>query len=491
MVTRTSGRAPPRPAARAIQSRPAAAQSKAPTRRPAPSTRSAFTARATPGTALGRPAPRPNTRLTAGVSPSEARARLAQERAPARGQSLTAAARRRTALENDARARPATARSTSETEVTSGLTGASVSRKRTLPEGPGGQGRSVEAGASFDSTQGTGKGEVSANRTAPSLGRKREGGSLDDETIARNRRRDAVDRIASVEVATAGVERGGSLLARTVGDERTGASVRVGEATANATGAVRVGAGTARVDGKAGAELNLVRADATLTTRVGGRELQLKAEGRIGAQANANGSIVFDPRRGEVRVGAGGDVFAGARAGVSGSYEILPGIRVGGEAEGRAGIGAGASLDAGLRRGTFRFKGSLSATLGLGGKLGGNVEINPGQTIAAARRASPGLDAAIRTGQRLATSAPVRRATQAVQRTGAQAISTGRQLLRTAETAGASALRRGRELSSQALDSGRRLAARAQGAFRSFFSAPPSPQRRLVSSAMARAFGGL
>lgn len=486
MVTRTSSRPVPRPShptTRAV-SRPSAP---AAPKKTTSSTRSSFSAKATPGTALGRAAPKPNTRLTAGLSPSEAKAKLAQEKAPAKGQSLTSAARRRTALENDARAKPA--KTTVSTEASSGLTGAELTRTATLQPSAKGNKRSAEAGVSFNSKEGTVSAELTASHKAKSLGHKRVAGTMDNEAIARDRGRDAVDRVASLEVTSGKVERSGTLLARTAGDDKTGASLKVGEAKASAAGAVRVGVGTVRADGKAGAELNLVRAEAKVTTRVGGRELELKAEGRIGAQANANGSVVFDPRRGEVRVGASADVFAGARAGVSGSYEILPGIRLGGEAEGRAGIGAGASLDAGLRRGTFKFKGSLSATLGIGGKLGGNVEINPAETLAAVRKRSPALDVAIKTGQQLATSAAVRQTAATVQRAGTQAVvSTGRQLVKTAATATTTVVRTAK-FTAQALDSGRQLAARTQAAFRTFVSTPSAP-RRLVTSAMARVFTG-
>ena len=330
----------------------------------------------------------------------------------------------------------------------------------------------------FDSTSGTGKVEVSTNRTAPSLGRERQGGTLSEATVTRNQRRDAIDRTASVSLASGTRQVGGALLTRSAGDERNGANVRAGEATATATGSARVGLLTARLDGKVGAELNVVRADAVATRRVGGRELQVKAEGRIGAQANANGSIVFDPRRGDVRVGAGGEAFAGARAGVSGSFEIVPGIRLGGEGDVRAGIGAGANLNAGVSRGTFRFKGSLTGTLGVGAKLGGNVEINPGQTLAAARRASPALDGAIRTGQRALSSAPVRQTTAAVRQGATTALTSGRQLVRNTQA-----------LSARALDSGQRLAARARSSFTSFLSTP-SPRARAVATAMSRPFLG-
>jgi hypothetical protein len=389
---------------------------------------------------------------------------------------LTATARQRTALENDARAGarpapaakpptapraapraaaparpparpaaasqpPASSRPKIEREGSSGVDGASIGRKATFTPGSRGQQRTIAGGIGFDQKAGVGKADVTAQRTAPALGRKREGGSLTDDEVGSNQRRNAIDRAASVQVGRGSFERGGTLGTARRGDANNGATLRGGEATATGSGSVRVGAGTVRADGKVDGRLNVVRAEGVVTRQVAGRELQVRGEAQVGAQASANGSIVFDPRRRDVRIGAGGEAFAGARAGVNGSFEVLPGIKLGGEGEARAGIGAGASLDAGVRRGAFRFKGSVSATLGIGGKLGGSVEIDPSRTVAAVRRASPTVD-------------------------------------RTIRAAG--------QLSDQAVARGRQLAQQTRAGFRNIFT---SPQAANAVNAMAR-FGG-
>ncbi|MFC6342559.1 hypothetical protein ACFP8W_11270, partial [Nocardioides hankookensis] len=51
------------------------------------------------------------------------------------------------------------------------------------------------------------------------------------------------------------------------------------------------------------------------------------------------------------------------------------------EAEGWAGVGIGGDVDFGFKDGKFEIGGSGGAALGLGGKIGGHITIDPGEII--------------------------------------------------------------------------------------------------------------
>ncbi|MCZ9337422.1 hypothetical protein NGM37_06465, partial [Streptomyces sp. TRM76130] len=65
-------------------------------------------------------------------------------------------------------------------------------------------------------------------------------------------------------------------------------------------------------------------------------------------------------------------------------HASIAGVGVGGSAEAWAGAGAEAHFDAGMKDGKFVIGGDLGVGLGVGGKLGAQVEIDPGAITDAA-----------------------------------------------------------------------------------------------------------
>ena len=122
-----------------------------------------------------------------------------------------------------------------------------------------------------------------------------------------------------------------------------------------------------------------------------GKAVLIGAEGSVGgewgiAEAEAKGEAYLGANaEGDLKLGltgahANGELFAGAKAEGSVSGDVGG---VGGEvkAEGWAGIGIGGDVDLGFDDGKFHIGGSGGAALGLGGKIGGEITIDPGQII--------------------------------------------------------------------------------------------------------------
>ncbi|NLU65833.1 putative T7SS-secreted protein [Streptomyces sp. HNM0574] len=134
------------------------------------------------------------------------------------------------------------------------------------------------------------------------------------------------------------------------------------------------GNATASASGKA----YLAQATAEGKYEAGYFEAGGKAEAYAGAEAEAKGSIGADGVHGEA------GAFAGAKATAEGSASVA-GVGVGGTAEAWAGVGAEAKFDAGFKDdGTFTIGGEAGIGLGVGAKLGGQIEIDPGKVTDAA-----------------------------------------------------------------------------------------------------------
>ncbi|MGA4879292.1 putative T7SS-secreted protein [Streptomyces lydicamycinicus] len=153
-----------------------------------------------------------------------------------------------------------------------------------------------------------------------------------------------------------------------------------------------------KVSGKAG--LKLLGAEGTLSTSVTDGKLQAGASGSAYlAKASAEGGIEYGPAeaKGDVSgfvgadatvktsvgkdgVHAGAEAFAGAKATASGHADV-GGIGAGATAEGWAGAGAAAHADAGMKDGKFVVGADVGVGLGLGGKVGFQVEVDPGKVV--------------------------------------------------------------------------------------------------------------
>jgi hypothetical protein len=152
--------------------------------------------------------------------------------------------------------------------------------------------------------------------------------------------------------------------------------VKVGVAYAGASGTVGIKGGKLVAQGEVHAGATLIEASGSAHAQLSKHiSADISGKAYVGAKANASGGVTIDPKNGtyvaEVKAGA----FAGARASVEGSASF-PGGKLGGSAEAWAGIGISAEGKVGLKNGKFSAKFSFGAALGIGGKLGFNVEID-------------------------------------------------------------------------------------------------------------------
>jgi hypothetical protein len=102
-----------------------------------------------------------------------------------------------------------------------------------------------------------------------------------------------------------------------------------------------------------------------------GGPLTASGDASVGAGANANAQVAFNPLKGDVGVSGGGSAFAGAQANETGSLGAA-GTSVSETAGVGAGIGVDAKADLGIK------DGDISASFDVGGYLGvgGNVDVS-------------------------------------------------------------------------------------------------------------------
>lgn len=127
--------------------------------------------------------------------------------------------------------------------------------------------------------------------------------------------------------------------------------------------------------------------------------LEANASARAGLHAGASGEASYGP----ATVGANADGFAGAEAGASASlgsdglnlgaegfagarasadaHADVAGVGAGANAEAWAGAGAEADLDVGYDDGKITLGGHVGAALGVGGSVGGEITIDPGEVV--------------------------------------------------------------------------------------------------------------
>ncbi|MGP2438369.1 putative T7SS-secreted protein [Streptomyces sp. JW3] len=195
--------------------------------------------------------------------------------------------------------------------------------------------------------------------------------------------RDALRELKGPGVAVAGPSVAGD--AKVWGAEARGHGAFAGGDVSGTAGVNLLGvegsAGVGLLDGNATAQASgkayLAQATAEGKYEAGWFGVSGKGEVYAGAEAGLNASA------GTGGLHLGGEAFAGAKATTEGHASIA-GIGVGGTAEAWAGAGAEAHLDAGMKDGKFVIGGDLGVGLGVGGKLGAQVEIDPGAVADAA-----------------------------------------------------------------------------------------------------------
>ncbi|MBB3663500.1 MULTISPECIES: putative T7SS-secreted protein [Prauserella salsuginis group] len=168
------------------------------------------------------------------------------------------------------------------------------------------------------------------------------------------------------------------------------------------------------------ASYDLVKAQASGATQLGDATASGSASAKIGADASAAGGFTRDGLKGTVKASAGataeakgqvnygaaevggsGKAFAGAEAqgtaelgadglkaganafaGARAEGEVhadVGGVGAGAKGEAWAGIGAEADVQVGMDDGKFVVGGEVGAALGVGGKLGGEITVDPGK----------------------------------------------------------------------------------------------------------------
>lgn len=110
---------------------------------------------------------------------------------------------------------------------------------------------------------------------------------------------------------------------------------------------------------------------------------EAQGEVRAAVEAEASGDVSL----GADGLHAGGEVFVGGRLTGDGSVEA-GGVGVGAHGELQAGIGVSGDLDAGFEDGKFKFGGSFGAALGVGGKIGFDVEVDPAEVTSTVKDAA-------------------------------------------------------------------------------------------------------
>lgn len=133
------------------------------------------------------------------------------------------------------------------------------------------------------------------------------------------------------------------------------------------------------------AALDLARAQHTVDLGPG----KVDADARVGARAEASGSVGVGPDRVGAEVGA--EAFAGAEANVGASVGDEGTVAAEAGAGVRAGVGGGGNAEASFEDGKLKLGASVNAAFGVGGKLSGGITVNPGGVVDKAGDAVEGL----------------------------------------------------------------------------------------------------
>jgi LysM repeat protein len=183
-----------------------------------------------------------------------------------------------------------------------------------------------------------------------------------------------------------------------LGDTNITAKGEVHALHAQATGSAAIGVdikkGTIKGDVSGKVEAHLVGAEGKVSTGQYGNNVihgQTDVSGKafVGAEASGNVTVNIDPRKGDVKVGAGVDAFAGAKA--SATVKQTVGVAghdvgsVGATGEVYAGVGVKAKAEAGFEDGKFKATVELGAALGVGAGVKLNVDVDVVGTAKAAR----------------------------------------------------------------------------------------------------------
>jgi len=128
--------------------------------------------------------------------------------------------------------------------------------------------------------------------------------------------------------------------------------------------------------GELHAQATLIDAQGRIHLGKGDYTLDASASAFVGAKAKLDGELIIDPKNGIYAAKLGGEAFAGARVGAEANVNLGKFGTIGGRAEAWAGVGAAFHVEAGFANGRFKARFDIGAALGIGFKLGFNIDIN-------------------------------------------------------------------------------------------------------------------
>jgi chemotaxis regulatin CheY-phosphate phosphatase CheZ len=132
--------------------------------------------------------------------------------------------------------------------------------------------------------------------------------------------------------------------------------------------------------GKIGAGINLIDAQGRIKADYGFGSTEAAGRVRVGANAEAQGTVVIDPKRGSIAAELDAEAFAGVQAGVELKQKLGP-VGVEGKASVSAGVGVDFGLDVGLQKGKFSFKMDIGAALGIGFDIEFGFSVDVGKIL--------------------------------------------------------------------------------------------------------------
>jgi len=177
----------------------------------------------------------------------------------------------------------------------------------------------------------------------------------------------------SFEKSAAGIKRQGSF---SNGIAQGQGSYSVGEAYVKGEGKISLEGGALKATGSAEASATLLAAQGSIHIGKGPYTLDASGEAYVGAKAKASGELTIDPAKGIYAAKVGGEAFAGAKIGVEANVKLGQFGGVGAKAEAWAGVGVAFNAELGIKNGRFKAKVDIGAALGIGFKIGFNVDID-------------------------------------------------------------------------------------------------------------------
>ncbi|MEV6901876.1 putative T7SS-secreted protein [Amycolatopsis sp. NPDC051372] len=185
-----------------------------------------------------------------------------------------------------------------------------------------------------------------------------------------------IDTSESTVSASASVDLVDGSLDGKFGDGTFGGSGKIEGAALGAGAEAHAGAGPLGLTAGASAEAYLAKGSAQGEVHYGDHvAVKGDASAEVGAKASAQGSLGWSGMQGSVEGFAGGRIEGNASAEVAG-------VTAGAHGEAWAGVGAEASGQFGMGDdGKFHVGASLGVALGIGGKVGFDLSIDPGEVV--------------------------------------------------------------------------------------------------------------